>query len=141
MQEHKRDRAPMRRQHFNAWLYPASRPDVAVPGRIPKRGPRSCRFGPRKRQDSGFRLRASRIACRAQCVERGGPVMGAAHGAGMRYRAAAMDGAAGALQRAAIDGARVVERELLEASEDFAAVQCEAGDHALDIVFVYVERA
>ena len=59
----------------------------------------------------------------------------------MRYRAAAMDGAAGALQRAAIDGARVVERELLEASENLAAVQREAGDHALDIVFMYAERA
>lgn len=83
-----------------------------------------------------FAHRMSGAECRAG---RAGHGCGA--WAGMRYRAAAMDGAAGALQRAAIDGTRVVERELLEASEDFAAVQCEAGDHALDIVFVYVERA
>ena len=115
-------------------------PTQGVPGRIRNGAPDLAVLvrgsGKHGAPFARFVYRVSGAACRA-----GGPGMGAAHGAATRYRAAAMDSAAGALQRAAIDGARVVERELLEASEDFAAVQRKAGNHAFDIVFMYVERA
>lgn len=95
MQEHKRDRAPMRRQHFNAWLYPASRPEAGRPWSYPETGPRILSFWSAEAAKHGPRLRASRIAFRVRRVERVVPGMGAAHEAGMRYRAAAMDGAPG----------------------------------------------
>ena len=80
MQEHKRDRAPMRRQRFNAWLYPASRPDAGRPWSCPETGSRILPFWSAEAANTGPRLHASRIACRVRRVERGGPGIGAAHG-------------------------------------------------------------
>lgn len=95
MQGHKRDRAPMRRQHFNAWLYPASRPDAGRPWSYPETGTLDLAVsvrgsGKTRAPFACFAYRVSGAACRA-----GWAGHGCGAWAGMRYRAAAMDGAPG----------------------------------------------